>query len=162
MIAWKVNLTFFWNILHRLKSAFMVFSSLHRPHCTGCKGSIEMSSKVGFWDVIRQCHDLASEVREGSQEAVLEHELYSSSGWSFWAQVQPPEALPWPLRSCHATDAWCLKIQFLMTFLWNPCKWSTSTVIGNNLHLKNSKNVDFLACFEAISTTSLNYTFFGF
>ena len=57
----------------------MVFSSLHRPHYTGCKGSIEMLSKVGFWDVMRQCHDVASEVRERSQEAVLELKLYGLS-----------------------------------------------------------------------------------
>ena len=44
---------------------------------TGCKGSIEMSSKVGFGDIMRQCLDMASEVREGSQEAVIEPKLIS-------------------------------------------------------------------------------------
>ena len=31
-----------------------------------------MLSKVGFWDVMRQCHDVDSEDRKGFQEAVLE------------------------------------------------------------------------------------------
>ena len=67
-------------------------------------------------------HDVASEVREGSQEAVLDLKLFSLSSWLFWAKAWPSETLPWPLRLCHMTDAWCLKNQFLMTFLWNPCK----------------------------------------
>ena len=58
---------------YHVASGFGFTRGLH----TGCKGSTEMSSKVGFWDVMRLCHDVASEVREGSQEAVLEPKLIS-------------------------------------------------------------------------------------
>ena len=46
-------------------------SSITQWKHSTCKGSIEMSSKIDFWDIMHQSHDTTSEAKAGPQEAML-------------------------------------------------------------------------------------------